>query len=60
MPRRKNVRRDGNAVARAAGGRLSDMSRLDELLDKIRLSGYASLTDVERRELNALSRKIEK
>ena len=41
-------------------GRLSDMSRLDELLDKIRLSGYASLTDVERRELNALSRKIEK
>lgn len=50
MPRRKNVRRDGNAVARAAGGRLSDMSRLDELLDKIRLSGYASF--------NALLRSI--
>lgn len=33
-------------------------ARLDELLDKIRTSGYASLTNAERNELTILSRKI--
>lgn len=55
---RKNVVRDANAVARAAAGRLSDTERLDFLLDKIRISGYASLSADERRELNALSKKL--
>ncbi|MDE6227877.1 MAG: rhomboid family intramembrane serine protease [Muribaculaceae bacterium] len=56
----RNVRRDPQAVARAAAGRVSDMERLDTLLDKIRLSGYASLTPAEKQELNHLSRKIDK
>lgn len=55
---RANVTRDGNAVAKAASGRLGDPARLDELLDKIRLSGYQSLTSAERRELNALSQRL--
>lgn len=58
-PRRTNVVRDGNAVAKAAEGRLSDATRLDSLLDKIRLSGYSSLTDSERKELNALSQRLQ-
>lgn len=56
--KRLNVARDGNAVAKAASGRLGDPARLDELLDKIRLSGYQSLTAAERRELNALSQRL--
>ena len=56
--KRQNVTRDGNAVAKAASGRLGDPARLDELLDKIRLSGYQSLTAAERRELNALSQRL--
>lgn len=59
VPRPRKPRpRDAEALARAAAGRLSDTSRLDALLDKIRLSGYSSLTQAERRELNALSRKL--
>lgn len=46
--------------ARAAEGRLADMNRLDELLDKIRTSGYDSLSDAQRRELNALSKRLNK
>ena len=57
---RRNVRRDGNAVAKAAAGRLSDSNRLDQLLDKIRFSGYASLSSSERQELNALSKRLNK
>lgn len=59
LPRHTNVVRDGNAVAKAAEGRLSDANRLDSLLDKIRLSGYSSLTDSERKELNALSQRLQ-
>lgn len=55
---RRNVKRDGNAVAKAAAGRLNDAERLDLLLDKIRISGYASLTTTEKKELNALSQRI--
>lgn len=51
---------NGDAVAKAVAGRLSDASRLDELLDKIRLSGYSSLTTGERNELNELSRRLDK
>lgn len=58
--KRVRVARDGNAVAKVAAGRLSDTSRLDELLDKIRFSGYSSLTTGERNELNELSRRIDK
>lgn len=43
---------------RQARGRLSDPERLDELLDKIRLSGYASLSDMEKKELDAISRRL--
>lgn len=40
-------------------GRLADRERLDELLDKIRASGYNSLTKTERAELNALSNRLD-
>lgn len=56
---RLNVNRDGNAVARAAQ-HLSDEGRLDQLLDKIRISGYSSLTAGERNELNLLSQRLNK
>lgn len=45
-------------VAAAMRGRLNDHERLDELLDKIRLSGYSSLSDTERRELDALTKRL--
>lgn len=44
----------------ALQNRLNDPERLDELLDKIRLSGFSSLTDDERRELDALSSRLRK
>lgn len=50
--------KDAEAMVRAAHGRLSDHERLDELLDKIRVSGYASLTDRERSELDAISSRL--
>lgn len=57
---RLNVRRNGKAVADAAAERLSDEGRLDQLLDKIRLSGYSSLSTGERNELNLLSQRLDK
>lgn len=57
---RLNVRRNGKAVAEAAANRLSDTGRLDQLLDKIRLSGYSSLTAGERNELNLISQRLDK
>lgn len=57
---RPNVRRDGKAVAEAAANRLSDTGRLDQLLDKIRISGYSSLTAGERNELNLISQRLDK
>lgn len=44
----------------ALQNRLNDPKRLDELLDKIRLSGFSSLTDAERHELDALSSRLRK
>ena len=35
-----------------------DENRLDILLDKVRVSGYASLSAGEKKELNELSNKI--
>ena len=35
-----------------------DENRLDRLLDKVRVSGYASLSAAEKKELNELSNKI--
>lgn len=55
---RRQRPRDAAAVAAVAVGRLSDHERLDALLDKIRVSGYSSLTERERSELNAISARI--
>lgn len=38
----------------------TDMERLDSLLDKIKLSGYESLSRKERKELNELSARLKK
>lgn len=46
-------------VASAMQSRRDDMSRLDELLDKIKQSGYKSLTHKERAELDALSKRLQ-
>ena len=54
---RLNVKRDGKAVADAAE-HLSDTGRLDVLLDKIRISGYSSLSAGERNELMLLSQRL--
>lgn len=56
-PKRERERRP-DTVAEAMRGRLNDHERLDELLDKIRVSGYNSLSDVERRELDALTKRL--
>ena len=57
MPKRERERRPEN-VAEAMRGRFNDHERLDQLLDKIRLSGYNSLSDTERRELDALTKRL--
>lgn len=59
MRQKSDVVRDGHAMAKAVSGKLADANRLDALLDKIRLSGYTSLTDTERKELNALSQRLD-
>lgn len=46
------------SVARASEGRLSDPERLDQLLDKIRLSGFDSLSPSEKGELMAISSRL--
>lgn len=50
--------KNAEAAANAMRGRLSDHDRLDQLLDKIRLSGFSSLSETERLELDALSKRI--
>ncbi|MDE5773716.1 MAG: rhomboid family intramembrane serine protease [Muribaculaceae bacterium] len=42
----------------ASRGRAENRARLDQLLDKIRVSGYASLSREEKDELNLLSRNL--
>ncbi|MDE6392103.1 MAG: rhomboid family intramembrane serine protease [Muribaculaceae bacterium] len=51
---RLNARRTLDAINRMP----DDHERLDQLLDKIRMSGYGSLTARERTELNHISSKI--
>lgn len=50
--------KDADAAVGAMTGRLCDTERLDTLLDKIRQSGYASLSERERKELNAISNRL--
>lgn len=60
--RRKDTspRRSGVRMANALRDRQTELRRLDELLDKIRLSGYGSLSGRERRELHDLSSRLKK
>lgn len=50
----------GQRLSEAMANRVPDSERLDQLLDKIRLSGYESLSTVEKRELNAISNRLKK
>lgn len=53
------IKRNINARAAAkAMTRLDDSERLDELLDKVRQSGYESLSAKEKTELNHISAKL--
>lgn len=56
----KKVKRNYSSkkFAEAMQSSTSDPQRLDSLLDKIRISGYSSLTGAERSELARLSSKI--
>lgn len=56
----KPSKRNADRMVRVLRDRQSDIKRLDELLDKIRLSGYGSLSARERKELNELSARIKK
>lgn len=49
---------DRQSAINAMSGRLNDSERLDELLDKVRISGYDSLSHEEKRELNAISSRL--
>ena len=51
-------RPDTRRVRRVFDARLADRRRLDELLDKIRVSGYDALTSRERAELQAISKRL--
>ncbi|MDE5850661.1 MAG: rhomboid family intramembrane serine protease [Muribaculaceae bacterium] len=53
-------KRKADRVVRVLRDRQDDIRRLDELLDKIRLSGYGSLSAKERKELNEISARIKK
>lgn len=57
---RKFSRRQINNVISAVQGESLSHERLDELLDKIRISGYSSLTPGEKLELQAISHRLEK
>lgn len=58
MPQRP--RRKADRMVKVLRDRQADIERLDQLLDKIRLSGYGSLSARERKELNELSSRIKK
>ena len=53
-------KRNADRMVRLLKDRQDDIRRLDELLDKIRLSGYGSLSSKERKELNEISTRIKK
>ena len=56
--KRSSRERNAAEVIRQAKGSLCDHNRLDQLLDKIRVSGYSSLSAMEKRELDAISRRL--
>ncbi|MDE5840448.1 MAG: rhomboid family intramembrane serine protease [Muribaculaceae bacterium] len=56
----RNVRRSPDRMVEVLKERQRDMERLDMLLDKIKLSGYGSLSRKERKELNDLSKRLNK
>lgn len=56
--KRSSRERNAAEVIRQAKGSLCDHNRLDQLLDKIRISGYSSLSEMEKRELDAISRRL--
>lgn len=53
-------RRNPAGVVDAMNKHRNDMEHLDKLLDKIRISGYGSLSLKERKELNNLSKRLKK
>lgn len=55
-----NSKRKADKMVKVLKDRQHDMQRLDDLLDKIRLSGYGSLSSKERKELNELSQHLNK
>ncbi|MDE6695290.1 MAG: rhomboid family intramembrane serine protease [Muribaculaceae bacterium] len=55
-----NSKRNADKMVKVLKDRQNDMQRLDQLLDKIRLSGYESLSRKERKELDDLSRHLDK
>lgn len=50
--------RNPDKMVRVLQERQNDIRRLDELLDKIKVSGYESLSRKERKELNEISQRI--
>lgn len=54
----KSLDKKPDMMLRVLKQRKADMERLDSLLDKIKLSGYESLSRKERKELNDLSKKL--
>lgn len=50
--------RSAEKMVKVLQNRRNDIERLDELLDKIKLSGYESLSHKERKELNEISKRI--
>lgn len=54
----REPKRSADKVARVLRQRQEDIARLDQLLDKIKLSGYDSLSRKEQKELNELSKRI--
>ena len=58
VPRRKV--RKADKMVKALKNHQDDLRRLDELLDKIKKSGYGGLSRKEREELNDLSKRIKK
>lgn len=56
----KSRKINASRTATAMINHRDDMARLDELLDKIKQSGYKSLTRKERDELETLSKRLQK
>lgn len=55
---RSDNNRSADTMVRVLKQLQTDMERLDSLLEKIKLSGYESLSGKERKELNELSKKL--